>query len=102
MSDPVVENLIYEYFAEVKAQVDLRRENLKLFIDDYSNEIIEKITQLEVEYQSCVAKVEALVQSCTNVKQQLDNIFHRLKFYEFKFDDINVQNVFGRFGIKVK
>ena len=34
------ENLIYEYFEELKRQVDLRRETLKLELDNCSDEII--------------------------------------------------------------
>jgi hypothetical protein len=37
------EYYIYEYFEDIKRQVDIRREDLKCKIDNYSDEIIESV-----------------------------------------------------------
>ena len=37
------ENYIFEYFEDLKRQVDLRREELKLKLDNCSDEIIQSI-----------------------------------------------------------
>jgi hypothetical protein len=37
------ENYIFEYFEDLKRQVDLRREELKLKLDNCSDEIIQTI-----------------------------------------------------------
>ena len=37
------ENYVFEYFEELKRQVDLRREELKLRLDECSDQIIESI-----------------------------------------------------------
>lgn len=41
--EKISENYIYEYFEEVKRQVNLRREDMKLKIDTHSGEIIQSV-----------------------------------------------------------
>ncbi len=48
-------NYIYEYFAELRRQVDLRRDNLIYQIEQFSNETIEEIYRLQLE---CADKLQ--------------------------------------------
>ena len=53
-NDPT--NYIYEYFEEIKRQVDLRRENLKSEIDEYSEVLIKQIN--ETQRSCCLVNTE--------------------------------------------
>ena len=44
------ENYVFEYFEELKRQVDLRREELKLRLDECSDQIIESIESTKENY----------------------------------------------------
>ena len=37
------ENYVYDYFEDIKRQVDIRREDLKFKIDTYSDQIIKSV-----------------------------------------------------------
>ena len=41
---------IYEYFEDIKRKVDIRREDLKLKIDKYSDEVIQSIEGTQANY----------------------------------------------------
>lgn len=43
------ENYIKDYFEDIKREVDLRREDLKLKIDDYSDSIIQSKNKKQVD-----------------------------------------------------
>lgn len=49
------ENFIYEYFEDIKRRVDLRREDLKVKIDTYSDEIIQSV---ESTKHNCIKSKE--------------------------------------------
>jgi len=61
------EDYIHEYFAELTRQVDLQRETLIEGINEYSDELIQKIEKLK---QECVAKSK----EATNITQDLVTI----------------------------
>lgn len=42
------ENYIYEYFEDIKRQVDLRREDLKFKIDKYSDDILKSVANTQI------------------------------------------------------
>lgn len=44
-NDP--QNYVYEYFLELRNEVELRRENFKLQIDEYSNQLIDELRSYE-------------------------------------------------------
>ncbi len=44
------EGYIYDYFEDIKRQVDIRREDLKMKIDKYSDEVIQSIEGTQVNY----------------------------------------------------
>lgn len=44
-NDP--QNYVYEYFLEFRNEVELRRENFKLQIDEYSNQLIDELRSYE-------------------------------------------------------
>ena len=58
VNDP--EYFIYEYFNEIRVQVDLRREKLKLEIDTTSDQLIESIKQAEMQCKIAVNNIERL------------------------------------------
>ena len=45
------ETYIYEYFEEIKRQVDLRKEDIKSRVDSFSGEMIRSI---EISKENCV------------------------------------------------
>ena len=50
------ESYVYEYFEEIKRHIDFRREDLKLKIDNYSNDMITEITHTQESYRE-IARV---------------------------------------------
>ncbi len=88
-NDP--EYYIYEYFEEVKRQVDLRREEIKSRVDDCSDEMIRSI---ESSKENCVRlvkegkRLEINVQKQKKVLDELLERFDRFDIDELKFDEI--------------
>ncbi len=72
-TDP--DNYIYEYFEEIKRQVDLRRENLKAEIDQYSEILIKQINETQ---KSCCQLNNIVHEKITDI-QVAKNEFIRLK-----------------------
>jgi hypothetical protein len=79
------ENYIYEYFEDIKREVDLRREVLKDKIDSYSEEIIESIESTKLNLISISKEVDQLTFDVTSLKKELSEI--KEKFVTFELDD---------------
>ena len=81
-NDP--QNYIYNYFSDLRIQVELRREEMKNKIDDYSNEIIESIDKFEKECRETSQKIDELTRELEVSKQTLNKLIQ-----EFDSFDIN-------------
>ena len=70
-------------------QVDLRRENLKMKIDNYSVEIIQSIKSTTVRLN----KTNKKIQEIKDIKKQTEK-----KGYSFHFNEIMIADIFGNFN----
>ena len=88
VKDP--ENFIYEYFADIKLQVDLRRKDLKQKIDTYSYEIIQSIenTQLNCMKLSKESKKIEIEKANT----ELNELIVRFGILSFRCDTFKVSD----------
>ena len=68
------ENYIYEYFSNVKRQIDLRREKLKAEIDEYSDGLIRSVESAQDEFIKLSKKENELSRNIEAYKKQLDEI----------------------------
>jgi len=85
------ENYIYEYFADIKRQVDLRREESKHKIDTCSEEIIQSIenTQLNcVKLSKQSKKIEVEIEKAKDELNDSIDRFDNFEISEKKFEDI--------------
>ena len=85
------DNFIHEYFEHLKRKVDIRREDLKLKIDDYSNEIVSKIDQTQKDCIKMAKEIDAISKDIVNYKTDLNTIIQSFDSFEFndeKHDDI--------------
>lgn len=71
------ENYIYEYFDDFKRKVDLRREELKMKIDKYSDEIIQSIEGTQLECKKVSKEVDHLATEIKQSKKELDELIYR-------------------------
>ena len=82
---------VYSYFEELKRKIDLRRENLKLEIDDYSDAKIKEINQLQSQCNLTSRQFgefeEALEEAHLKLKD-LEASFDSFEFNDIKFDKI--------------
>ena len=97
------ENYIYEYFEDIKRQVDLRREDLKERIDKYSDETIESINKAQINCQELAKKVNKLSKDFEDSKMKLNEQieqFDTFKISEQKFQEIkeNVSDLKSKFN----
>ncbi len=76
------EYFIYEYFEEIKRQVDWRREDLKLKIDTYSNEIIHSIESAKKNCFLLATKVNQLSKEIENCKNELNKLIHHFNIID--------------------
>ena len=129
------EIFIYEFFEEIKRQVDHRRETLKVKIDDYSDDIINKINQTQKKCYILIKTVKLVTAEIEKIRNELnqftkdfdtfvkdekiievislkvnkfnpklldlleeykDSLLDNKK-YEFHFDPIEIENIFGRY-----
>ena len=85
------ENYIYDYFEDVKRQVDIRREDLKFKIDMYSDEIIKSV---ELNQTNLIKLSKEANQLTTNIEKSRKDLneliaqFDTLEFNDKKFEDI--------------
>ncbi len=84
-------SFIYEYFSELKTQVDLRREELKLKIDQHSDKLIGQIEEIEKQCRNIQIKIDDLnvsVLKSAHVLNQLVNKFNSCKLNEQMVQEI--------------
>ena len=88
------ENYIYEYFKEFNRQVDIRRDMIIIEVEQYSNELIQKI---DVIHKECSAKVTTktkttdCVENCKAKLEELNGIFNTFEIDNNKYEEILTQ-----------
>ena len=85
------ENYIYEYFEDIKRQVDIRREDLKLKIDEYSDEMIKSVelNQMNlIKLTKEVNQMTTVIEKSKNELKKLITQFDTLEINDKKFEDI--------------
>jgi chromosome segregation ATPase len=88
-NDP--ENYSFEYFEELKRQVDLRREELKLKLDNCSDEIIQSIERTKDNCIKLSRESKRLNTEIENSKKELTELMDDFDTFEIdneKFEDI--------------
>ena len=88
-NDP--ENHIFEYFEEIKRQVDIRREELKLKLDNYSDEILQSIESAKENCVKLSQESKRLSREIRNSKKELTELIDRFDTFEIdekKFEEI--------------
>ena len=85
------ENYIYDYFEDIKRQVDLRREDLKFKIDTYSDEIIKSVEKDQMNYIKMSKEINIISVNIEKSKEELNESvlqFDTLEFNDEKFGNI--------------
>ena len=93
---------IYEYFEDIKRKVDIRREELKMKIDKYSDEVIQSIEGTQVNYIKISKQVNQISTQIEQSKKELDAYVKRFDTFDIdekKFEAIKqgVVGVNGKF-----
>jgi len=96
------EGYIYEYFEDIKRQVDIRRVDLKMKIDKYSDGVIQSIESIQKNYIKISKQVNQISTNIEQSKKELDSyvkIFDTFYIDEKKFEAIKqgVVDVNGKF-----
>ena len=76
------DNFIFEYFEEIKRQVDLRRETLKVEIDEYFDDIISKVNQTQ---QKCNTLSETVKLVTAEIEKSRIDLNDLTQFLFFRF-----------------
>ncbi len=87
-------NFIYEYFLDIKTKIDIRREELKLEIDSYSEKLIEDLKRYEGECKNCLDKVTEISGDLKVSREVYENIraqFEDLNLFEKKLLELNIK-----------
>ena len=85
------DNYIYEYFEKIKHKVDLNREELKLKIDNYSDEVIAGVNGYQAD---CIQLAKGMDLLSVDIEQhqiELGSLIDRFDSFEIsdsKYDDI--------------
>ena len=82
---------IYDYFEDIKRQVDIRREDLKMKIDKYSDQVIQSIEGTQVNYIKISKQVNQISTNIEQSKKELDDYvkrFDTLDINDSKFEAI--------------
>ncbi len=85
------ESYVYEYFEDIKRQVDIRRKDLKVKIDKYTEELIQSIEREQLNYVSLSKEVNEVSTNIDRSKQKLDGFIKKFDTFEIndkKFKDI--------------
>ena len=85
------ENYSYDYFEEIKRQVENRREDLKIKIDNYSDEIIKSVELNQKNFIKLSKEVNQITENIEKSKKEFDMLtsrFDTLEFNDKKFEDI--------------
>jgi DNA repair ATPase RecN len=84
------ENYIYEYFEDIKRQVDIRREDLKIKIDKYSEEIIKSVELNQKNYIKLSIEVNKITENIEKSKKDLNELISRFDTLEFNDEKFKV------------
>jgi len=85
------ENYIYKYFEDIKRQIDIRREDLKFKIDNYSDEIIKSVELNQMNSIKLSKEVNQMTTDIEKSKNELNKLitqFDTLEINDKKFGDI--------------
>lgn len=83
------EGYIYEYFADIKTQADLRREELKEKIDNYSDDIIKSIDNTQLYYTDVSEKIGIITENLEKSKNLLDLLMTQFDTFEINAKKIS-------------
>ena len=110
-NDP--ENFIYEYFSDLKNKVDLRREELKLKIDEYSNQVVQSIEETQLKFTKLSKENNLIKETFDESNSQLNKLIEEFDIFEFndkRFEElkkkadalrINFDNMAANFKISL-
>ena len=85
------EMYIYNFFEDIKRQVDIRREDLKFKIDNYSDEIIKLV---ELNQTNCIKLSKEVNQITENIEKSRKDLSELIsRFDSLKFNDKNFENI---------
>ena len=90
------ESYIYEYFEDIKRQVDIRREDLKFKIDTYSDQIIKSVESDQMNLIKLSKEANQLTTNIEKSRKDLNELISRfdtLEFNDKKFEDIKTSVV---------
>ena len=85
------ESYIYDYFEEIKRKIDLRREDIKLKIDEYSDGIIKSVEINQMNYIKLSKEINEISVNIEKSKKELSKLmlqFDSLEFNDKKFEVI--------------
>jgi hypothetical protein len=85
------EMYIYDYFEDIKREIDLRREGLKQKIDDYSDKMIKSLEVNQMNYIKLSKEVNQMTVNIEKSKKELNELitrFDTLIFNDKKFQEI--------------
>ena len=88
------EKYIYDYFADIKRKVVIRREVLKSKIDNYSDEIIKSVEMNQLNYIKLSKEINEIRKNIEKSKVELNKSmlqFDTLEFNDKKFEDIKTK-----------
>jgi len=77
------ENYSYDYFEEIKRQVENRREDLKIKIDNYSDEIIKSVELNQKNFIKLSKEVNQITENIEKSKKEFDMLTSRFDTLEF-------------------
>ena len=80
------ENYLYEYFENIKRDVELRREELKEKIDTYSDEMIKQIEASRVNCIKLSKDIADITAELSKSKQEMDDLSKKFDSFDFSMD----------------
>ena len=89
------EKYIYDYFADIKRKVVIRREVLKSKIDNYSDEIIKSVEMNQLNYIKLSKEINEIRKNIEKSKVELNKSmlqFDTLEFNDKKFEDFGCKS----------
>ena len=85
------ENFIYEYFSDLKRKVDLRREELKFKIDEYSDQLVQSIDASQLKCTQLSKGNKLMKEPFIELNDELNKIIKDFDIFEFndkKFEEL--------------
>ena len=80
-NDP--ESFIYEYFSDLKRKVDLRREELKLKIDQYSDQLLQSIENNQLKCTQLSKENKLIKDTFSESNNELNELLEEFDIFEF-------------------